>query len=367
MALNRTFMIGVMLVCGMLSSAAWGQNHTPGTFFERTPETAQNLPLATPGMFDYDAQLFAPLEFTNGKEPEPNCGFNFSVDRSYISLPRGTQFDSTTGSQVSNGSEFNWGTNYELGWFGEDDKGWNARFDNLTGSFFTNGEDIGAGNPMHVEQKFATFQLNRIFRQNLSNGGYFEPYFGARYMNLSDTSTEDLDVPATPAVAAVPATDTTPAIPATPRFAGFGLRFKQFTGNSTFGFQTGARYNIRRGRWRFTYNGAVAATYNQQRYRTSNFFNDAIQFGQLTGQTNFSDQSFVPIIDGGLDAAYHISRDLSLKMGVNGIYSWNGLARVNTETLLLNGLSDTGTGTVFRPLDENLVAVGFKFGVEWRR
>ena len=358
MALKRTFMIGVTLVCGMLSSAAWGQNDIPGTFFERTPEKAQNLPLATPGMFDYDAQLFAPLEFTNGKEPDPNCGFNFSVDRSYISLPRGTRFNSATGQQTSNGSEFNWGTNYELGWFGEDDKGWNARFDNLTGSFFTNGDDAFAANPTHVEQKFATFQINRIFRQNLSNGGYFEPFFGGRYMNLSDTAVEDLDVPAVPAVVGPPAI---------PRIPGFGLRFRQFVRNSTIGFQTGARYNLRRGRWRFTSAGAVAATYNQQRYDTTNLINTVQLDGQVTGQTSFSDQSFVPIIDGTFDAAYHISRDLSLKLGVNGVYSWNGIAKVNTETLTVNGLSDVGTGTVFLPVDENLVAVGFRFGVEWRR
>ena len=347
MALKRTLMIGVTLVCGMLSSAAWGQieNQIPSTFFERTPEKAQNLPLATPGMFDYDAQLFAPLEFTNGKNPDPNCGFNFTVDRSYISLQRGTRFDSATGSQTSNGSEFNWGTNYELGWFGEDDKGWNARFDNLTGGFFTNGEDRLSRSAAHVEQKFATFQLNRIFRQHLSHGGYFEPFFGGRYMNLSDTSIEDL-------VINPPGTLT----------GGPGFRFNQFVGNSTVGVQTGARYNLRRGRWRFTTTGAAAATYNQQRYETQNFLN-----GTLTGQTNFSDQSFVPIIDGSFDMAYHISRDLSLKLGVNGVYSWNGIAKVNTETITLNGLSDIGTGTVFLPLDENLVAVGFRFGVEWRR
>jgi len=58
MALKRTFMIGVLLVCGALTGTTWGQNHTSGTFFERTPETAQNLPLATPGVFDYDTQLF---------------------------------------------------------------------------------------------------------------------------------------------------------------------------------------------------------------------------------------------------------------------------------------------------------------------
>ena len=68
MALKNTLMIGVMLVSTLMTSQTWGQNHTPGTYFERTPPSAQNMPLATPGLFDYDAQVFAPLEFTNGKE-----------------------------------------------------------------------------------------------------------------------------------------------------------------------------------------------------------------------------------------------------------------------------------------------------------
>ena len=73
------------------------------------------------------------------------------------------------------------------------------------------------------------------------------------------------------------------------------------------------------------------------------------------------------MLDGSFDAAYHISRDLSVKLGVTGVYSWTGIARVNTETATINGLSTFGTGDIFRPLDENLVAVGFRFGVEWRR
>ena len=342
MALKRTFMIGVMLVCGTLASVAWGQssNNTPSDFFQRTPEDAADLPFQTPGRIDYDAQLFAPLEFTNGKEPKPNCGFSLAVDRSYISLDRGTRFDSNTGQQSSNGSEFNWGTNYEADYFGENDKGWNARFDNLTGSFFTNGNDPAASNPTAVEQKFATVQINRIFRQNVSHGGLFEPFFGGRYMNLSDTAIQDVGT----------------------------NRFRQFVGNSTVGVQSGARYILRRGHWRFTTRGAVAATYNQQRYETQNIDSGPIAGQRVaTNQTNFSDQSFVPVLDGSFDASYHISRDLSVKLGVTGIYSWDGIARVNTETSALNGLSGIGTGTIFRPLDENLVAVGFRFGVEWRR
>ena len=307
MALKRTFMVGVLLVCGMLTGAAWGQNHTPGTYFERTPETAQNLPLATPGFFDYDAQLFAPLEFTNGKEKSPTTGFNFSLDRSYISLDRATQIDSTTGANISNGSEFHWGTNYELGWFGENDRGWNVRFDNLTGSFFTNGGDILVTNPAHVETRYVTVQVNRIFRQALSSGATFEPFFGGRFTHLSDEFTQD----------------TGPN------------RFLQDVSNSSFGLQTGARYNVRRGRWRFSYRGSAAATYNQQRYRSTDIFNTLVPMTTIpvsfaTIVTNLSDQAFVPVIDGGLDASYHISRDLSLNIGVLGSYSWTGIARVNT-------------------------------------
>ena len=334
MALKRTFMIVVLLVCGTLTGTTWGQNHAPGTFFERTPETAQNLPLATPGLFDYDTQLFAPLEFTNGKEKEPNTGFTFTLDRSYISIARAARFNSLTGEQTSNGSEFNWGTNYELGWYGENDTGWNLKFDNLTGSFFTNGEDIQSTNPTHVEQKFATVQLNRMFRQTLSHGGYFEPYLGGRFVQISDDAVQD----------------TGPA------------RFLQDASNSIFGVQAGARFNQRRGRWRFTYNGAIATTYNQQRYESTD-----LVAGLVTGQTSTSDQSFVPILDGTIEAAYHISRDLSLKLGVQGVYTWNGIARVNTETAALNGNSVTGAGVAFQPLDEDFIAVGFRFGVEWRR
>ena len=346
MALKRTFMIGVLLACGMLTSVTKGQDHTPGTYFDRTPESSEYLPFNDgQGLFGhYDAQLFAPLEFTNGKEKKPSTGFNFSIDRSYISLDRATQIDSTSGADISNGSEFHWGTNYELGWLGENDKGWNLRFDNLTGSFFTNGGDILVTNPAHVETRFVTVQLNRIFRQALSSGATFEPFFGGRFTHLSDEFTQD----------------TGPN------------RFLQDVNNSSFGLQAGARYAVRRGRWRFSYRGSAAATYNQQRYRSTDINNGVIPGTMVPSSvativTNLSDQAFVPVIDGGLDASYHISRDLSLNFGVLGNYSWSGIARVNTAPTAVNGNSGFGAGTAFQPLDENLVAVGFKFGIEWRR
>lgn len=355
MALKKTLMIGVMLVSTLMTSSTWGQNHTPGTYFERTPPAAQNLPLATPGLFDYDAQVFAPLEFTNGKEKAPNTGFNFSIDKTYMSTPRATKFSGATGEQSSLGNDFFWGTRYELGWMGEDDAGWNVIYNRTNGTIFTNGQDVFASNPMSVEQDFSTAEVNRIFRQTLSAGGYFEPYMGIRYNGITDNSIEDTQ---RTIFADADGDGTLDAVP-------LDNRFIQRATNSAVGLQAGARYNVRRGRWRMTADGTVATTYNQQRY----FASDISRASTGTGinETNFSDQSFVPMIDGTFELAYNVSRDLSLKMGVQALYMWDGVARVNTETTNLNGLSTFGVGGQFVPFDEDYITAGFIFGVEWRR
>ena len=343
MALKRTFMIGVLLVCGMLTGAAWGQNLTPGTFFERTPESSQNLPLATPGFFDYDAQLFAPLEFTNGKEKKPNTGLYFELSKTYLSLERATRFDTGLGVQTSNGTEFFTGTRYELGWYGERDRGWNAVFAKTEGTFLFNdrfgsfGSLVSEGNV-----RLTTVEVNRTFRQVTSNGGVFEPSFGLRYNWIRDRLTDNTDAT-----------------------AGTSF-FNQSAQNTAIGLQVGARFSKRRGRWRFTYRGNAAATYNQQRLELT----DALAGPPVTfADTVFTEQSFVPILDGTLEATYNITRDISLKLGVQGSYIWNEILRANTEPTAFNGLStssDAGS-PVFSSNDENFVAAGFVFGFEFRR
>ena len=365
MALKQTFIFGAVLASVLSAGMAFGQNNTPGTHFERLPADSASLPLASPGVFDYDAQVFAPLEFTNGKEKAPNTGFYFSLDKTYTSIGRGAKFQNTTQEFVSTGSEWFWGTKYELGWIGEEEAGWNIVFNNTDGTFFTNGQDANVGNPMLVNTKFTTGELNRMFRQNLSAGGYFEPYLGLRHNSISDNSLQDTvrfdlrDVDPNPIDDEVDfQTFTT------------NNRFKQKATNSAFGLQAGARYNQRRGRWRMTCDGTVATTYNQQRYFASDIASTTDPDGLLTQtvtETTFSDQSFVPILDGSLELAYNISRDLSLKLGVQGNYMWNGIARVNTETTNANGNSQFGVGTAVQPFDENYIAAGVIFGVEWRR
>ena len=344
MALIRTFMIGVTLVCGMLTGAAWGQNHTPGTFFERTPDGAENLPLATPGMFDYDAQLFAPLEFTNGKEKEPNTGLYAEFSKTYISLERAGRFDSGLNQQTSNGTEWYPGTRYELGWYGQEDRGWNASFAKTEGTFFFNNrQGIFNSPPSEGNLRLTTVELNRSYRQETSKGGVLEPFFGFRYNWMRDRLFDGTNVTAGTS------------------------QFTQNASNTAFGFQVGSRFSKRRGRWRFTSRGNAAATYNQQRLDLA----DA-----LDGDTNvtfvdttFTDQTFLPIIDGTLEATYNFTRDLSLKFGVQGSYIWSGVLRANTEPTPINGLStnsDAGSPLVILD-DENYVAAGFILGIEFRR
>jgi len=301
------------------------------------------LPLATPGMFDYDAQLFAPLEFTNGKEKAPNTGLYAEFSKTYLSLERASRFDSGLGRQTGNGTEWYPGTRYELGWYGEEDRGWNASFAKTEGTFTFDRSGVVFGTTQSEGNiRLTTVELNRTFRQEISHGGVVEPFFGFRYNWMRDRLTDDSDAT-----------------------AGASL-FTQNASNSAFGVQAGARLSKRRGRWSFNYRGNVAATYNQQRLELGDALDGA---AVVVSETVLTDQSFVPILDGTIEATYNFTRDLSLKFGVQGSYIWSGVLRANTEPTAFNGLSlnsDAGS-PVFAPFDENYVAAGIVLGVEFRR
>ena len=189
-------------------------------------------------------------------------------------------------------------------------------------------------------------EVSRLFRQALSHGGHLEPYIGFRYTNITDKTLEDT----------------------TQTLAGVIVdnRFRQEVTNNAIGFQAGGRYVRRRGRWRTSCDVALSTSFNQQRFFATDI---ADTFGtQAINETFERDQSFVPIIDGQYDLAYNISRDISLKLGFQGVYTWNGIARVNTLTTNLNPNSAFGIGTGPTGLiEDNHLTAGFLFGVQWRR
>lgn len=317
------------------------------SFGPRQVEQADSTrPFAAPGVFDYDTRAFAPLEFTNNKEIEPKKGFYFTLDRIYASVTRAGGNIGVDTNQVRTGSEFIWGTRYDLGYFTDNDDGWGITFQDQEGVSFVNGRDKTVANPTLVNTTLNTVEVNRIFRQSLSHGGYLEPYIGFRYSNITDKTLEDT-------------LQTLGGV-------SVGNRFRQEVTNNAFGLQAGGRYIVRRGRWRTTTDAALATSFNQQRYFATDIANSATT--QAINEVFFNDQSFVPVIDGQYEVAYNISRDISLRIGAQAVFSWSGIARANTLTTSLNPNSNFGVSTAPQGINEdNLLSAGFLFGVEWRR
>ena len=327
----------------MVSSAVVGQVDIPSPRFRPNDvESIENTrPLAEPGIFNYDTQMFAPLEFTNGKEMEAPTGFFFTYDRLYMSIGRPGGSDDITLTAVPTGSDFIWGNRYEFGLMSDDDQGWGVTYSQSEGSFYAAGQDVSIANPMQVTTKWGDVSVNRIFRQALSRGGYLEPYLGFRYMNVSDSTIEDA-----------------------PQGLVFN-RFKQQARNSAAGIQAGARYSQRRGRFRVSTNASIATLYNQQRYFTT----DIIPAG--VSEDYFSEQDFTPVLDLRLEMAYNLTRDIALRSGFGTTWAWSGIGRANTLTQNLNPNSNFNiAGAAGGPagfIDTDFLAAGFSFGIEWKR
>jgi len=73
----------------------------------------------------------------------------------------------------------------------EENHGWSLGFQNSEGIFFTSGQDVSVANPQLVTNRFATVELNKVFRQQMKSGGYFEPYIGVKYINVNDETLLD--------------------------------------------------------------------------------------------------------------------------------------------------------------------------------
>jgi hypothetical protein len=109
--------------------------------------------------------------------------------------------------------------------------------------------------------------------------------------------------------------------------------------NSAIGGQGGARFNSRRGRWRLTSDGAMSpcsTTNSGTSRRTSRLRRRRRLSRKVVIEFYDSDQSFVPMLDLQLEMAYNLSRDISLKGGVQLNYLWNGINRANIATTTLN-------------------------------
>ena len=343
MALKNVFMILALTSSLFVGEVIWGQVNVPSARFQpsNVEETDATRPFAQPGIFDYDAQMWAPVEFTNGKQKKPHTGFFFGYERVYMSLGRAGSLEDNNDPNITTGSDWGWGNRFELGWMNEDGDGWDIIYQKGETNHFAAGLDILISTPLLVSTDFSQVEVNKIYRQTLSSGDYFEPYLGFRYFSISDNTLEDTTQAPGP------------------------NRFKQNMTNNAPGFQVGGRYNARRGRYRLTGDLALAAAYNDQ----SLFVTDLTTVGGAVGtaQSSFSSQSFVPVLDGAVELAYDLSRDIALKSSVQVNYLWSGVARANTNTTNLNPNSIFGAGNNFGIQESDFISAGFTFGIEWKR
>ncbi len=348
MAMKHLITIGTMLVVGVFHlNLANAQLDLPGPSFKPKPvESADSTrPFATPGVFNYDAQMFAPLEFPNGRDMGPRSGFFGTYDRLYLSLSKPGAAENSPISAPTGNMDL-WGNRYNIGWMSDADDGWSIEFANSEGSFFSAGRDELVSNPMLVTSKFANVEVNKVFRQALSQGGWIEPYVGFRYMYLSDRTLEDTVT----------------------NVGGVTInnRFKQEATNSSAGVHVGGRYSNRRGRWRQSLDASIATNYNQQNLFATDISSTAT--GNFLTEKYDSDNAFMPVFDASYEIGYNLTRDFGLRGGISFVYIWNGLGRANTLSTADNPNSDFGISAApFGLVQDRAIAAGFNFGFEWRR
>ena len=343
MLLNRLLSIILLSLIALASNQGLAQVNTPSARFQhQSIESADSTrPAATPGIFDYDAQIFSPVEFPGGNELAPKSGFFFTIDKLYSSI-------SGDGSAEGGvGDNYIWGTRYEAGYMNTEDDGWQAVFERNEGNEFLNGADILNPNPTLYEARFSTVEINKVFRQRLNRGGWIEPYIGLRYQGHSDSTLEDIG----------------PGI-----LAGVtGNRFTQRVTNNAVGLNLGGRLVKRRGRFRYSHDLALAPLYNQQRFRAIDLTDNVGTL--IVNEIGDSGNSFLPAIDYRFEIAYNVTRDFGFRGGASINYLWDGVARANTLSTLNNPNSFLGTpgGALGGLIEDNLVIAGFSFGLEYRR
>ena len=333
-----------------------------------------------PAGIDYDLQFFAPVDESGYNDSHRGLSNYYAAwERNWKSVDRPGRQGTVGLNQFPTGSDFMTGNNFKIGYTNDQGNGWSIDFDRLSGSFFSSGTNDLIAQPMMTTTTISDVSFNRMFRQNLSRGGYIEPYVGLRYMNFGDETIHDgesfflnINNPATPLDDNIE--------------AGFD-RFTQKVTNNAIGGHAGFRYTDRRGRFGVRTSAGIAGFYNQQSYSTSNsqnfpnpaaIFSDGNDFRTLN--TSRNSQSFMPMLNLDVLATFAITRNVALRVGGGFNYIWDGLNRANTlgsgfnpNSALTRGPRNPGAlgpTQFFAPggiENQDAVVAGFSIGLEWSK
>ncbi len=301
--------------------------------------------------FEYDARLWTPYDITSlDGAVEPQSGFYAELGFTYLSISGPEAVAGADPRLFENADQWTWGRNLEVGYRQNRDTGWSFQWQDLEGSTFLFDSEFvfseafgGLSNPAVLRTAYDRLSINREFRQTLSNGGYVEPFIGIEYISLRDFANQDILPPV--------------LIPA--------ARFSQKATNSAIGGRLGTSYTRNYGRYSLGANLAAGAYYNQQNFSSTVLGPVGTTAPGLT-LTN-RDNDFAPLLDLGGTIRINLTRDISLRGGAQLTYIWQGVTRADTRTALANPVFAGLAGFPTSIEDQDFIAAGFNFGIDWRR
>ena len=330
-------------------------------------EAQKYQPFIDPLMFDPDFQFFAPAEYGEFGCGEPaNTGWFASFDRMYIWVTRPRLEESYTRG------DFTWGNRLDVGYMTEENSGWLFSAIHVDGPSMydtlliprvnrVNEDDMPPEDDDDVDPVFplqdrndpetmarniwqqqsqnvadlSGFELNKTWRlEPYHYGGVLEPFVGFRYMKFKDfTRREDYFRTDDMGVINFPVPNTTDLL-------------EQITidesvwQNDMVGGQVGARFFRRHSRWTLSGELRVFALQNFQNF--SNVINvERILYDgvgndsmidteqRLRSRFDTHDSEFVWGTDVRGEAAFALTRDISLMLGVQFLGFAQGIARGN--------------------------------------
>jgi hypothetical protein len=330
-----------------------------------------------------------------GGEP-PNTGFYATYDRLYINVSRpegnntpNIDFNDVDpplppdvvipGQQDSLGSlwspwegDFTWGNRLDFGYMTEDKVGWNMVAWSISGpneNLVTRQERVSPineeGPPLEPDEvvfpiqdrnprdymitqsinnaTFSSFELNRAWRRKeFHNGGVFEPMIGVRYMIFNDIVRRDRYARYQQAVPP-PVGDSFPVFETATGPSEIYIIDKTRWENNMLGPQIGFRLSKTYGHWHLSTEMRAFAMQNWQfftaqqtrRYSIWNSVAPAETLVTELIEKNRTYEDNAEFVWGGEirgEAAYEITRDISIRVGFTLMDIGQGVARSNSPT-----------------------------------
>lgn len=358
--------------------------------------------------FPHDFQFFAPAEFGEfGNGPEAPTGWFATADRVHIYVSRPEDEPSHTEG------DFTWGNRFSFGYMSEEDHGWFGEYWHIGGpNMYATTEaervnvlntsdeintvsldyvDLRGGSTVSImdqnpgvptsdqnnpvsgdrryyvrdsvnDAKLKSIELNKSFRwKPLHYGSQIEPFFGFRYITFTDRYERDTYARITDLgvnVGQVPPTTIDPTTLENERFDALTSTFN----NHMVGGQFGARWFKVKGRWNLS-SEVRAFLFSNFQFQSTVLHSELTFYGG-TGvdeepegvflQNTYNNANATEFVFGGevrAEAAYEVTRDLSLRVGVTFTEIGRGVGRGN----------DIGRNS------QNLTMFGTTFGVDFKR